>query len=540
MREKHTTIRVHMNPYDASDTLGHTLDKKFRNKESHVNPNGVFEVWSEKTVYDTYKDIFKECLEQYNKKVSRPCRRIQDENGDIVSGYMESILSSKRCKKRKEVKVIQEDGQEVVIGDKEQIGKRLLFEYIISAGNCNKELDEHGRIVYDDTGHEVHPNRLPVEVTKQAMKRFFEGFEDRYKHFKICYTAYHEDEEYENDIGVMEKGIEHIHIGVVPWADGYKRGMEKQASISKALAQMNFIDGRDDDGVYHTAYWYACDDMQKYFEEILQDEYTAYLKEKGMEPRLLVVDHPARGKGLRNLSPQEYRAQRDLEKRKRQLNDVYAYAEEAAQESEEIEYELDMLRASVADAEQQKEQMYRDIEKVEEHAREELALKMEDMRKKYQKEFDDYENIWKQSKEANDVIFNTFLADMDRLTQTTTQMQSLVDEYTDRVDKLHETSSFTYSISDEHLLAWMKAQTTRRNGQKMSYLDAYEHDIRFVMRKNAQVQAEKTVDEMTRDSKDILNDISQKEEEARQMRRVAERLSQFDFDRDEDDGEYER
>lgn len=46
MREKHTTIRVHMNPYDASDTLGHTLDKKFRNKESHVNPNGVFEVWS--------------------------------------------------------------------------------------------------------------------------------------------------------------------------------------------------------------------------------------------------------------------------------------------------------------------------------------------------------------------------------------------------------------------------------------------------------------------------------------------------------------
>lgn len=436
--------------------------------------------------------------------------------------------------------MIQEDGQEVVIGDKEQIGKRLLFEYIISAGNCNKELDEHGRIVYDDTGHEVHPNRLPVEVTKQAMKRFFEGFEDRYKHFKICYTAYHEDEEYENDIGVMEKGIEHIHIGVVPWADGYKRGMEKQASISKALAQMNFIDGRDDDGVYHTAYWYACDDMQKYFEEILQDEYTAYLKEKGMEPRLLVVDHPARGKGLRNLSPQEYRAQRDLEKRKRQLNDVYAYAEEAAQESEEIEYELDMLRASVADAEQQKEQMYRDIEKVEEHAREELALKMEDMRKKYQKEFDDYENIWKQSKEANDVIFNTFLADMDRLTQTTTQMQSLVDEYTDRVDKLHETSSFTYSISDEHLLAWMRSQTTRRDGQKMSYLEAYERDIRFVMRKNAQVQAEKTVDEMTRDSKDILNDISQKEEEARQMRRVAERLSQFDFDRDEDDGEYER
>lgn len=529
MREKHTTIRVHMNPYDAADTLGHTLDKEFRNRESHVNPNGVFEVWKNKTVYDTYKDIFKECLEQYNAKVSRPCRRIQDENGDIVSGYMESILSSKRCKKRKEVKVVQEDGQEVVIGDKAQNGKRLIFEYIISAGNCNKLLDDKGNIVYDKSGHEIHTMRLPVEVTKNAMKKFYEGFEDRYKHFKVCYTSYHEDEEYENDIGIMEKGVEHIHVGVVPVADGYKRGMEKQASISKALAQMGFCDGRDADGVFHTSYWYACNDMQEYFESILQSEYTEYLKEKGLEPRLLIIDHPARGKGLRNLSPQEYRAQKDLEKRKRQLNDVYTYAEEAAQESEEIEYMFEMLRASVADAERQKE-----------HAREELALKMEDMRKKYQKEFDDYENIWKQSKEANDVIFNTFLADMDRLTQTTTQMQSLVDEYTDRVDKLHETSSFTYSISDEHLLAWMKAQTTRRNGQKMSYLDAYEHDIRFVMRKNAQAKAEKTVDEMTRDSKDILNDISQKEEEARQMRKAAEMLSQFDFDRDEDDGEYER
>lgn len=540
MREKHTTIRVHMNPYDASDTLGHTLDKKFRNKESHVNPNGVFEVWSEKTVYDTYKDIFKECLEQYNKKVSRPCRRIQDENGDIVSGYMESILSSKRCKKRKEVKVIQEDGQEVVIGDKEQIGKRLLFEYIISAGNCNKELDTHGRVVYDSTGHEVHPNRLPVEVTKQAMKRFFEGFEDRYKHFKICYTAYHEDEEYENDIGVMEKGIEHIHIGVVPWADGYKRGMEKQASISKALAQMNFIDGRDDDGVYHTAYWYACDDMQKYFEKILQDEYTAYLKEKGMEPRLLVVDHPARGKGLRNLSPQEYRAQRDLEKRKRQLNDVYAYAEEAAQESEEIEYELEMLRASVADVEQQREQMHRDIEKEEEHAREELQLKMEEMQRKHNEDMEELEEERQLVRESSDKISEVFVDGVNRLKQSVAQTESKVDAYVDRVDALYERASISYSISDEHLLAWMRSQTTRRDGQKMSYLEAYEHDIRFVMRKKAKEDAEKVVAEMKSESKDILEDIEKREEEAK--RRRAEMLSCFDFDDkdEEEEDDYER
>lgn len=540
MREKHTTIRVHMNPYDAADTLGHTLDKEFRNRESHVNPNGVFEVWKNKTVYDTYKDIFKECLEQYNAKVSRPCRRIQDENGDIVSGYMESILSSKRCKKRKEVKVVQEDGQAVVIGDKEQVGKRLIFEYIISAGNCNKLLDDKGNIVYDKSGHEIHTMRLPVEVTKNAMKKFYEGFEDRYKHFKVCYTSYHEDEEYENDIGIMEKGVEHIHVGVVPVADGYKRGMEKQASISKALAQMGFCDGRDADGVFHTSYWYACNDMQEYFESILQSEYTEYLKEKGLEPRLLIIDHPARGKGLRNLSPQEYRAQKDLEKRKRQLNDVYTYAEEAAQESEEIEYMLEMLRTSVADAEQQKEQMYRDIEQEEEHAREELQLKMEEMQRKHNAEVEYLEEERQLVRESSDKISEAFLDGVDRLKQSVAQTESKVDAYVDRVDELYERASISYNISDEHLLAWMRSQTTRRDGQKMSYLEAYERDIKVVMRQKARADAEKVVAEMKSDSKDILNDIRQREEE--EKRRKVEMLSCFDFNREDKDEEddYER
>lgn len=540
MREKHTTIRVHMNPYDASDTLGHTLDKKFRNKESHVNPNGVFEVWREKTVYDTYKDIFKECLDAYNQKVSRPCRRIQDEQGDVVSGYMESILTSKRCKKRKEVKVIQEDGQEVIIGDKEQIGKRLLFEYIISAGNCNKELDENGRVVYDSTGHEVHPNRLPVEVNKMAMHRFFKGFEDRYKHFKICYTAYHEDEEYENDRGITEKGIEHIHIGVVPWADNYKRGMEKQASISKALQQMGFVDGRDDNGIFHTAYWYACDDMQKHFEEILQDEYNSYLKEKGLEPRLLVVDHPAKGKGLRNLSPQEYRAQRDLEKRKRQLDDVYAYAEEAMQESEELSYELEMMKRDVSDTEQKREQMHRDIEKEEEHAREELQLKMEEMQRKHNADMKDMEEERQLVRESSDKISEVFVDGVNRLKQSVAQTESKVDEYVDRVDKIYERASISYNISDEHLLAWMRSQTTRRDGQKMSYLEAYERDIKVVMRQKARADAEKVVAEMKSESKDILEDIEKREEEAK--RRRAEMLSCFDFNKEDidEEGDYER
>lgn len=68
---------------------------------------------------------------------------------------------------------------------------------------------------------------------------------------------------------------------------------------------------------------------------------------------------------------------------------------------------MQMMRSNVENAERQKEQMYRDIEKEEEHARESLQIKLEEMQKKHQEDMDDMEDERKQSRAANDVIFNT-------------------------------------------------------------------------------------------------------------------------------------
>ena len=540
MREKHTTIRVHMNPDDAVKTLGHTLDKDFRNREDHVLPDGEFEVFIEKSVYDIYKETFGDVLQAYNDGQKRKDRKIVDENGDAVSGYIKQIIESKRGKRVAKVEKKLEDGQKVIIGEKESTGTRLLYEFIISAGNCTKQMDEQGRVVMDDTGHEVQPYRMPAAVSKRALKRFSDVFESRYTHLKLCYSVYHADEYYLNDNENMELGVEHMHIGVVPVATGYKRGLSVQQSMTKALEQMQCRNERDDAGVYHTAYWSLCDRMQKDFEEILREEYNQWLKELGKEPQELIIEHPARGKNRPNLSPEAFRDLKNLEKRKRQLDDVYTYAEEALQESEELEYELQIMRSNVEDAERQKEQMYRDIEKEEEHARESLQIKLEEMQKKHQEDMDDMEDERQLVLDANAKISEVFVDGVGRLKQSVAQTESKVDAYVDRVDELYERASISYNISDEHLLAWMRSQTTRRDGQKMTYLEAYEHDIRFVMRKKARADAEKVVAEMKSESKDILEDIEKREEEAK--RRRAEMLSCFDFadkDTDEED-DYER
>ena len=41
---KQTTIRMHMNPEEALGTINHVLEKEFRDREAHVNPQGEFEV----------------------------------------------------------------------------------------------------------------------------------------------------------------------------------------------------------------------------------------------------------------------------------------------------------------------------------------------------------------------------------------------------------------------------------------------------------------------------------------------------------------
>lgn len=88
---KQTTIRMHMNPEEALGTINHVLEKEFRDREAHVNPAGEFEIWVGKGVYETYKENFGEAIEAYNKKQKRKDRRITDDEGDCITGYIKSI-----------------------------------------------------------------------------------------------------------------------------------------------------------------------------------------------------------------------------------------------------------------------------------------------------------------------------------------------------------------------------------------------------------------------------------------------------------------
>ena len=40
--------------------------------------------------------------------------------------------------------------------------------------------------------------------------------------------------------GQRVRGVEHLHMGLIPWADGYQQGLSCQVSTGKGLAAMGF------------------------------------------------------------------------------------------------------------------------------------------------------------------------------------------------------------------------------------------------------------------------------------------------------------
>lgn len=361
-KTKQTTVRMHMNPEDALGSVAHVIDKDYRDKEVHVSADGEFEIWIDKGVYEVYRENFEDAIQAYNTKQKRKDRRIEDENGDCVTAYIKSVKESQRGKSKKTISKKMEDGTVQKIEVSQDNGQRVLYELVVSAGNCNKLLDSKGRVQYTADRHEIHPQRVEKEINKRAIRRFCEDFEANYQNFKIALCAYHADEQYMNARGVYEWGIEHAHIDFIPVADGYTRGLTKQAGMRKALEQMGFKNRYESDGTYKNAYQDFCSDAQTRFEEILHQEYYRYyIKDKHMrmeDIEELEIIHPARGKGKQNLDPDAFRANKELENRKQA---VQADLQEIREQKEAVEEEVKVARKRLKKANTEAEKTQDDM-----------------------------------------------------------------------------------------------------------------------------------------------------------------------------------
>lgn len=148
--------------------------------QDHIDKNLKIynEILHDEKPREAYKRIFDEALRKYNQKQTRKDRKIKN--------YFSHI--------EKDAK------------------KHTVYEMIVQIGNRY------------DTGVNAPKERV-------CLKEFYEGWKDRNPNLE-CIGAYiHADE---------KEGTLHMHIDYIPIATGYKKGMEIQNGLVKALEQQGF------------------------------------------------------------------------------------------------------------------------------------------------------------------------------------------------------------------------------------------------------------------------------------------------------------
>ena len=311
---KETTVRIHMN--NGIVVIKHNARVwEVIKYEKHIAKDfGVHEVWVDGTLVKTYTDLFKSSIDEYDSKQKRKDRKIGG-----VCEYIASVENNKQGRKQRKTV----NGKKVVVDGTERHGKRVCSELIIGCGNTNMMKDEDGHFVYRDDLHEFHHMRLPYEVSYNATKRYCDGWQERNETeeggMRVIRIDFHADEFYRNIVtNIVEMSTEHAHLAFVPWAKGFKRGMDTQNSMNKALEKLGFVDGVE---TYENGKekWVCAYDKwlsreREVYEAILQEEYTKYCNknaEYAKENGELKIVHPYKDKNAENLLTQLYRELQD-------------------------------------------------------------------------------------------------------------------------------------------------------------------------------------------------------------------------------------
>ncbi len=144
------------------------------------------EILVSKPIKQVYKDVFQDAVDEYNKKQKRSDRKIKN--------YFSKVKKSKNLDTQK--------------------------EFIIQAGKMGQQLDS------DPQENE--------RLQKQVLETYLDSFQKTYPQLHVYSAVIHVDEK-----------SPHMHLAVVPEASGYKRGVSKQPSFSKAVGIKNIDDFRE-------------------------------------------------------------------------------------------------------------------------------------------------------------------------------------------------------------------------------------------------------------------------------------------------------
>ena len=157
-------------------------------------------------VKDAFQNAFGSAIEEYNSRQKRKDRMKDNYYKEIVDGQYTTDENGKRTRVKN--------------------APHPEYEYVFQYGNR----DTNPASIVNENGTRVlGPNAV---LSRAALKEFFEEFQKANPHLYITGASIHLDE-----------STPHLHIRFIPVAEGYKNGMTKRCSLTKALDNMGYARG---------------------------------------------------------------------------------------------------------------------------------------------------------------------------------------------------------------------------------------------------------------------------------------------------------
>ncbi|MFZ2186948.1 MAG: plasmid recombination protein [Streptococcus parauberis] len=302
-------------------------EKEFKEPEhSHIirelSQNNI--IIRQEPLQDVYEREFGQALENYNAKQKRADRQIKD--------YKTHVKKSQTLD--------------------------LQREFVVALGS-KEDWDELGEEKKQEAG--------------ESLAKYVKDFEKRHPQLKIYNAVVHLD----------EKGAPHAHINLVPVAEGYKNGLERQPSFSKALRQEGNLErGR---GQYRAFREQEVKELEKILNELGHErkivgtndvesihrykEVMSIIAEK--ENRVheldqLIDDYNPIKEGVEELKQERYVLQKDLKELKQDL-------EISELKSEDLNLEIEQTTGKLSERQEELKQIESDISKADELKKEALS-----------------------------------------------------------------------------------------------------------------------------------------------------------------------
>ena len=197
--------------HDNRDYTPHNADRGLRDRNVIIKQTEDYK--------SAFNELFRDSIEAYNAKQKREDRKKSYD-------YYSEIANGKGKEKPIYEYVLQIGSRDTLgVTDNEFDVKRW------------EELKRQHKFVSATNYVKQHLNRDPRrEELKRLMADELSQLEEKYPNFHFYTITIHDDE---------PNGTCHAHIAFTPVADGYKNGMQKRDSLTKALNQMGFKTQKD-------------------------------------------------------------------------------------------------------------------------------------------------------------------------------------------------------------------------------------------------------------------------------------------------------